>query len=91
MTIYINLSTIVNYIILQRKYEIEDAITRKREAISEEMKNQPQYKVRFVQACKLPQEMKNIYPDAQVQCHIKEKKISIRGLPGEVQTIKVCK
>ena len=72
----------------QTKYEVEGAIARKKKAISEEVKNLPAFKVKFVQAIKFPQRMKQTYPDAHIQC--KDRKITLKGLPDEVLNIKVC-
>ena len=59
------------------------------EAITEELKNLPLFKVKFVQARRFPQELKKMYPNAQIDCNIKNKKILIKGLPDEVSAIKV--
>ena len=56
--------------------------------MTEEMKSIEAYKIRYLRFTKAFDALKNSYPSAQID--VKDRKIVIKGLPGEVSNIKVC-
>ena len=62
-------------------------MARKKQSITEELKNVDPQKIRYLLAAKVPQNIMNIFPGAKVD--FKDKKIVVKGLPGEVTNIKV--
>ena len=62
-------------------------MARKKQSITEELKNVDPQKIRYLRAAKIPQNIMNVFPGAQLD--IKDKKIVVKGLPGEVTNIKV--
>ena len=67
--------------------ELLDEMARKKQTIIEELKNIDSHKIRFLRAAKIPADIVRSYPGAQID--LKDKKIVIKGLSGEVTNIKV--
>ena len=69
------------------KQELEAEMARKKQSITEELKNIDAHKIRFLRAAKIPITIMSSFPGAQID--LKDKKIVIKGLSGEVTNIKV--
>ena len=62
-------------------------MARKKQSITEVLRNVDPHKIRYLRAAKIPQNIMNVFPGAQLD--FKDKKIFVKGLPGEVTNIKV--
>ena len=74
-------------VLFQAQQEVEAEAARKKQTITEELKNIDALKLRFLRAAKIQQDIQTRYSAASVD--VQQNKIVIRGLPGEVTNIKV--
>ena len=72
---------------IQVKQSLEDELNRKKTSVTEEMKGIEPYKIRYLRFTRVFDHLQTTYSSATIKP--KPKAIVIKGLPGEVSTIKV--